>query len=239
MKTAEFNKIVKAKANSVIKTLTEKGRQYSTEDDRLHNFHIGQSLTGLTTPQQVLSKYDKHIIALYDAVFERNEVLKNANPEEVKEFCDEILGDIRCYSYLAEAAILEHYIDNKPKVSTEKDTIVSEMITDDIKEELIFDFNHRNTVLNDDYLILSDTDSEMIYMDTETSEYTIDISDNFNLENKPKLILRYKALNKFLHFKTHIKIIADKIYRYTIENVKETQLSLFKDLTLRRIEDEN
>ena len=64
MKTERFNELVYEIRKASIDTLTKKNEKYSTIDDRLHNFHAGAAITGLTATQTAWGYMAKHLASL-------------------------------------------------------------------------------------------------------------------------------------------------------------------------------
>lgn len=64
MKTERFNELVYEIRKASIDTLTKKNEKYSTIDDRLHNFHAGAVITGLTAAQTAWGYMAKHLVSL-------------------------------------------------------------------------------------------------------------------------------------------------------------------------------
>ena len=64
MKTERFNELVYEIRKASIDTLTKKNAKYSTIDDRLHNFHAGAAITGLTAAQTAWGYMAKHLASL-------------------------------------------------------------------------------------------------------------------------------------------------------------------------------
>ena len=64
MKSERFNELVYEIRKSSIDTLTKKNEKYSAIEDRLHNFHAGAAITGLTATQTAWGYMAKHLASL-------------------------------------------------------------------------------------------------------------------------------------------------------------------------------
>jgi hypothetical protein len=49
-------------------TLIQKGKEYSSDDDKLHNFKISAKLQGITPIEALRGKMAKHTVSLYDMI---------------------------------------------------------------------------------------------------------------------------------------------------------------------------
>lgn len=88
MKAERFNELVEELRRVSLDTLAAKNGNYSTEGDRLHNFHAGASIAGGTAAQAAWGYMTKHLVALRDKV-ERNDFSDRA---DLLEKCQDIIN---------------------------------------------------------------------------------------------------------------------------------------------------
>ena len=65
MNSANFEKILEQQIKQCKNVLTNKGREYATED-RLHNFKVAAGLQGITPQQALAGMMCKHTVSIYD-----------------------------------------------------------------------------------------------------------------------------------------------------------------------------
>lgn len=68
MKNEQFNEIVKAQLSKIEETLIEKGSEYATDADRLHNFKQAAALQKLTPRDALGGMMIKHTVSIYDMI---------------------------------------------------------------------------------------------------------------------------------------------------------------------------
>lgn len=107
MNTKEFNKVVNQTLDHCKKTLISKSDEYSTEDDKLHNFNEGARITGRTREQVLYGFALKHHISINDI---RENIAKGELP--TIEMVEEKFGDAINYLILEKASIIDR-INNK------------------------------------------------------------------------------------------------------------------------------
>lgn len=90
MTTDRFNELVDELRRVSMDTLTAKNGSYSTEGDRLHNFHAGADIAGGTPAQAAWGYATKHLVALRDKV-DRNDFHDRA---DLLEKCQDIINYI-------------------------------------------------------------------------------------------------------------------------------------------------
>lgn len=78
MKAERFNELVNELRNASLDTLVAKNAGYSSEDDKLHNFHVGGSIMGGTAAQAAWGYATKHLVALRDKI-QRNDFSDRAD----------------------------------------------------------------------------------------------------------------------------------------------------------------
>ena len=68
MKTERFNELVDEIRKASYDTLIKRNDKYSTIYDRLHNFHAGAAITGLTATQTAWGYMAKHLASLQEKI---------------------------------------------------------------------------------------------------------------------------------------------------------------------------
>lgn len=72
MTTERFNELVNELRAASLDTLVAKNAGYSSDDDKLHNFHAGADVMGGTAAQAAWGYATKHLVALRDKI-QRND----------------------------------------------------------------------------------------------------------------------------------------------------------------------
>ena len=110
MNNKMFSAIVEARLDKLKSLLIKKGAEYSTEDDRLHNFKRGAEISG-KHPTEVLDGFLlKHYVSYRDIL---DKVAKGETIDY--NLIDEKLGDILAYYLILEALIVDTvYVSNIP-----------------------------------------------------------------------------------------------------------------------------
>lgn len=103
-----FKKIVEERIISIRKTLSIKGEEYASEEDRLHNFKKAALITGCKAEEALIGMQAKHIVSILDLI----DIIANLNEEEEeidvsKEYIFEKIGDTINYFILLEALLYE------------------------------------------------------------------------------------------------------------------------------------
>lgn len=101
MTNEEFDRIVRERTRKIVRTLSDKAREYATGDDRLHNFNKGAAIADKPREQVLWGFALKHYISFLDIL--------EALPETVpsNEVIDEKIGDLINYLILVEACLKE------------------------------------------------------------------------------------------------------------------------------------
>jgi len=99
MKEKEFQSIFNDQVTYSERMLFRKGLEYSTEDDRLHNFKVAAALQGETQIQALGGMMAKHIVSIYDMI--------GSNKTYSTEMWDEKIGDAINYLVLLKAILIE------------------------------------------------------------------------------------------------------------------------------------
>lgn len=68
MNNAEFSELVNEQLESCKNLLVAKGREYSTEVDKLHNFKVSAELQGTTQRKALGGMMSKHTVSIYDMI---------------------------------------------------------------------------------------------------------------------------------------------------------------------------
>ena len=100
-----FTKLLYARIRKIQAVLCQKGEEYSSDTDRLHNFKIAAKLSGAVhvTPEQALfGMLRKHIVSVIDII---DDTRFDIIPSD--ELRDEKIGDCINYLILLEALLVE------------------------------------------------------------------------------------------------------------------------------------
>lgn len=90
MTSETFTELVEELRRVSLDTLAVKNGSYSSESDRLHNFHAGADIAGGTPAQAAWGYMTKHLVALRDKV-ERNDF---SDRSDLLEKCQDIINYI-------------------------------------------------------------------------------------------------------------------------------------------------
>lgn len=101
MRTEEFEKVVNDTLEQIEKVLIIKSREYSRNDDKLHNFNVGAMMTGQIREKVLAGFALKHYISINDI---RNDIQEGKLPSI--ETVNEKYGDAINYLILEKASIL-------------------------------------------------------------------------------------------------------------------------------------
>lgn len=100
-----FNTLLGNRISKIQAILGQKGKEYSSDTDRLHNFKIAAKLSGAiyVTPEQALfGMLRKHIVSVIDII---DDTRFDIRPSD--ELRDEKIGDCINYLILLEALLAE------------------------------------------------------------------------------------------------------------------------------------
>ncbi len=103
MKTDNFNQLLEYILARARQSLSSKGHEYSTEEDKLHNFKRAAQILGVTTEQALMGMYIKHLVSVLDMI---DNINKGIYP--TKELLEEKNKDSINYHILLEAIIREN-----------------------------------------------------------------------------------------------------------------------------------
>lgn len=102
MNTEQFNQTVTERCEKIKNTLTKKAKEYSKNDDRLHNFNRAAQLSGNIREKALWGMMLKHEISMLDIL---DDIENGKLPS--REYLDEKLGDFVNYLLLVEASIID------------------------------------------------------------------------------------------------------------------------------------
>lgn len=102
MNTETFNAIVDQRVEKIKATLIKKAAEYSSEDDRLHNFKVAARINGETPERALWGMMAKHLVSVIDIIADSN---RGKLPSAAMR--DEKLGDAINYLILLEALLIE------------------------------------------------------------------------------------------------------------------------------------
>ena len=103
MNALEFNKILEERCKKMRDTLNKKSAEYSTNENKLHNFNRAAETLGSCPEKALIGMAIKHWVSILDIVDAIDETGKYPN----KNMIDEKIGDMINYLVLLEAMIKE------------------------------------------------------------------------------------------------------------------------------------
>ena len=105
-----FNKVTEERIKMCVDVLCRKSDEYSTGEDRLHNFKVAGELQGSSDIRALGGMMCKHTVSIYDLIndFEHG---KNISID----LWNEKIGDSINYLLLLNAMIVEHELDKQKK----------------------------------------------------------------------------------------------------------------------------
>jgi hypothetical protein len=95
MTPQEFDKLVERRVEFIKYVLKSKAGEYSSLDDRLHNFNRASDMLGTTKEKALVGMWTKHVVSILDIVD------SGATPKQA--MMDEKIGDAINYLILLEA----------------------------------------------------------------------------------------------------------------------------------------
>jgi hypothetical protein len=111
MNIEKFNALLKCRIALMRSVLAAKSEEYSTEQDKLHNFKRAGQMLQCTPEKALIGMWTKHIISILDIVDKIEEYDKSHTPSvynEVNiELIEEKIGDAVNYLILLEALLKE------------------------------------------------------------------------------------------------------------------------------------
>jgi hypothetical protein len=107
MTQEKFDGIVDSTCKSIVNTLSVKGREYTRNNNPLHNFEVGAAMSSQTREKVLYGFALKHLISLADI---RNDIEKGKLPS--LETIEEKFGDAINYLILEKASLIDR-LDGK------------------------------------------------------------------------------------------------------------------------------
>jgi hypothetical protein len=107
MTQEKFDGIVDNTCKSIVNTLSVKGREYTRNNNPLHNFEVGATMSNQTREKVLYGFALKHLISLADI---RNDIEKGKLPS--LETIEEKFGDAINYLILEKASLIDR-LDGK------------------------------------------------------------------------------------------------------------------------------
>ena len=108
MKAKDFEEIVAMRIANILKTLSEKGDEYSEEkEDRLHNFKKAGEILEITPESALLGMQAKHVVSILDLIDTVDNIKEDEYLDISKEYISEKIGDTINYYILLEALLYE------------------------------------------------------------------------------------------------------------------------------------
>ncbi len=103
----QFDNVVQSTVKHCVDTLVIKGKEYRRNDDPLHNFNIGASITGKSREDVIWGFALKHFISIQDI---KNDINQGKLPKI--EVIDEKYGDLINYLLIEKASIIDKINNN-------------------------------------------------------------------------------------------------------------------------------
>jgi len=102
MTDKEFQIVLNKRIDLIKHVLGAKAKEYASDEDRLHNFHVASRMDGITTQQAIWGMLMKHLVSVKDLV--------DGSLEPTADIVDEKFGDLINYLILLEASFHEDSI---------------------------------------------------------------------------------------------------------------------------------
>lgn len=116
MKHEAFNALVASATDHCKEVLCKKDKEYSSDEDRLHNFKVAGRMKGVDPIEALDGMWLKHRVSIQDMV---DAMAANPNYIPDEELVLEKLGDNINYTLLLWALITERRLNRTAKVVTE------------------------------------------------------------------------------------------------------------------------
>jgi hypothetical protein len=110
MDSNQFDEVLESRLRAIKEVLVLKGKEYRRNEDPLHNFNRGASLSGQIREKVLWGFALKHYISFMDIL---DDIEKGNMPS--KAIVEEKIGDLCCYLILAEASIKDRISKNVVK----------------------------------------------------------------------------------------------------------------------------
>lgn len=105
-----FDRLIKDRNNKIVEILVNKGKEYSSPSDVLHNFNRTAQIANSTPERALWGMMLKHFTSVSDMV---DKIDKHIPPTQY--LVDEKIGDLINYLILLEALMIERIENNKPE----------------------------------------------------------------------------------------------------------------------------
>lgn len=102
MNSKRFKEVLQRRIELTSKVLDSKGQEYSTDDNKLHNFEKAARISGQTREQALKGMLLKHEVSISDII---EKTSKGEYPSQ--PVIDEKIGDIINYYILLEACLTD------------------------------------------------------------------------------------------------------------------------------------
>lgn len=110
MDNDKFTRIVKNRLKICEEVLTQKGKEYSSDVDRLHNFKVAGRIDDVTPEEALWGMYRKHLVSVMDLVNDPEKATKMMIVEKITDSIN--------YHILLEALLMERILKEKPAEGT-------------------------------------------------------------------------------------------------------------------------
>ena len=105
MNAETFNNIIEERITGIRETLVRKGKEYSSETDRLHNFKRAGKVLQCSPEKALLGFLTKHLVSIFDMIDEADTKIHSL--EMINEKCMDSIN----YFILLEALFKERYYE--------------------------------------------------------------------------------------------------------------------------------
>ena len=106
MNQEQFDKVLQRRIELIHRVLAHKRAEYTTDDDRLHNFHRAAEMLRTSREQALVGMWAKHLVSIIDIV---DKIAYGRRPSI--ELVEEKIGDTINYAILLEAMLKERIGD--------------------------------------------------------------------------------------------------------------------------------
>ena len=108
MNSEKFNTVVRSTAESIVNILATKAKEYSVNDDRLHNFNQMARVNEKTVEETIWGMASKHLSCILDMV--------NGSTKPTEYLVNEKIGDMINYLVILKAHLLNEISLPKPYI---------------------------------------------------------------------------------------------------------------------------
>ncbi|HID93312.1 MAG TPA: hypothetical protein EYP60_04360 [bacterium (Candidatus Stahlbacteria)] len=113
MKAVDFDAVVEERIEKINDVLADKGAEYESEDDRLHNFKKAGEILEITPESACLGMQAKHVVSVLDLVDTVDSLKEDEYLDITKDYISEKIGDAINYYILLEALLYERLDSQK------------------------------------------------------------------------------------------------------------------------------